>query len=55
MKRKNADYVVLNPPAAMGADASEACILSPAGMILPWAKRTKTVLADEIVALLETK
>ncbi len=55
MKRKNADYVVLNPPAAMGADASEACILSPDGIALPWAKRTKTDLSRQIVALLETK
>ncbi|MCD4700033.1 MAG: phosphopantothenoylcysteine decarboxylase [Phycisphaerae bacterium] len=55
MQRKNADYVVLNPPAAMGADASEACILSPTGITLPWANRTKTALAKEIIALLETK
>ncbi len=55
MKRKNADYVVLNTPAAMSADASDACILSPAGLTLPWASRTKTDLARQIVALLETK
>ncbi|MCK4626989.1 MAG: phosphopantothenoylcysteine decarboxylase [Phycisphaerae bacterium] len=54
MQRKNADYVVLNTPAAMAADASEACILSPTGLVLPWSRRTKTELAKEIVALLTT-
>ena len=55
MKRKNADYVVLNTPAAMGAETSEACILSPGGTALPWARRAKTDLARQIIALLETK
>ena len=49
---KNCDYVVLNTPAAMSADASEACILSPAGAALPWALRPKTDLAREIIELL---
>ena len=49
---KNCDYVVVNTPAAMGADESEACILSPGGVILPWSRRTKSALADEIVKLL---
>ncbi|MDY7010059.1 MAG: phosphopantothenoylcysteine decarboxylase [Planctomycetota bacterium] len=55
MQRKNADYVVLNPPAAMGAETSEACILSPDGIVLTWARRAKTDLARQIIALLETK
>ncbi len=55
MKRKNADYVVVNTPAAMGADTSEACILSPNGIALPWARRSKTDLARQIIALLETE
>ncbi len=54
MKRKNADYVVLNTPAAMAADASEACILSSTGTALPWANRSKTDLARQIIALLTT-
>ena len=52
MTAKNCDYVVLNPPAAMAADESEACILSRAGVVLAWALRPKTELAREIVALL---
>jgi phosphopantothenoylcysteine decarboxylase/phosphopantothenate--cysteine ligase len=51
---KGADLVVVNTPAAMGASHSEACILSPAGVLLPWARRTKADLAREIVALLES-
>ena len=49
---KSADYVVLNSPEAMGADASEACILSADGIALPWAWREKTDLAREVVGLL---
>jgi len=52
MAAKGADYVVLNTPAAMGAEESSACILSPAGVVLPWAARPKTALAEEIVRLL---
>ncbi len=55
MKHKNADYVVLNPPAAMSADASDASILSPDGTALPWTNRSKPELAEHIIALLETK
>ena len=54
MQRKNADYVVLNTPAAMAADASDACILSPTGVALPWTNQTKTELARQIIALLGT-
>jgi phosphopantothenoylcysteine decarboxylase/phosphopantothenate--cysteine ligase len=53
MARKGADYVVVNAPAAMGADESEACILSPAGRVVPWARRSKTELARKILALIE--
>jgi len=49
---KGCDYLVLNAPAAMGADASEACILSADGLVLEWARRSKKALAREIVNLL---
>ena len=49
---KNADYVVLNRPAAIGCEESLACILSPAGVALPWAMRPKRQLAREILNLL---
>jgi phosphopantothenoylcysteine decarboxylase/phosphopantothenate--cysteine ligase len=49
---KNADYVVVNTPAAMAADHSHACILSRESVVLPWADRPKQALAAEIVALL---
>ena len=55
MESKNCDYLVANTPAAMSAESSEACIISPDGIVLPWASRTKTELAGEIIALLETK
>jgi len=53
MKAKGADCVVVNAPAAMGSDDSEACILSGDGVILPWLNRAKEVLAREIVSLVE--
>ncbi len=49
---KGCDYLVLNPPAAMAAEESEACILSADGTALPRQRRTKAALADEIVLLL---
>jgi len=52
MQAKNADYVVVNTPAAMAAPESRACILSPSGMELPWARRPKDELAERIVAIL---
>lgn len=52
MADKGADYVVVNSPAAMGADDSEACILSAGGIAVPWARRSKTDLAREIIGLL---
>jgi len=50
---KNGDFVVVNPPAAMGSARSQACILTRNGVALPWADRPKTTLAAEIVKLLE--
>jgi len=50
--RKNADYIVVNTPRAIAAESSRACILSPAGVVLPWAHRRKVQLAEEIVDLL---
>ncbi|MHC4717657.1 MAG: phosphopantothenoylcysteine decarboxylase domain-containing protein [Planctomycetota bacterium] len=52
MKAKACDYVVVNTPAAMGQDESEACILSRKETVLPWERRPKEVLAREIVKLL---
>jgi len=49
---KNADYVVVNTPAAMAAQESLACILSRGGVHLPWAMRSKAQLAVEVVKLL---
>jgi phosphopantothenoylcysteine decarboxylase/phosphopantothenate--cysteine ligase len=53
MNAKGADCVVVNSPAAMGNEESEACILSGEGTILPWLTRPKKVLAGEIVKLFE--
>ncbi len=55
MESKNCDYLVGNTPAAMSAESSEACILSPTGIALPWASRSKTDLAREIIALLKKR
>jgi len=51
MVAKNANFVVVNTPAAMEADESDACILTRHGFALPWARRAKTDLADRIVHL----
>jgi len=53
MEAKGADCVVVNTPAAMGSDDSEACILARDAAGLPWAYRPKAVLAGEIVRLIE--
>jgi phosphopantothenoylcysteine synthetase/decarboxylase len=53
MIEKNADFVVVNTPAAMAADHSHACILSREAVVLPWADRPKQALAEHIVALLK--
>ena len=52
MLAKGCDYVVLNAPAAMSAEASEACILSREGTVLRWARRPKVELARRIISLL---
>jgi phosphopantothenoylcysteine decarboxylase/phosphopantothenate--cysteine ligase len=52
MLAKNADFTVVNTPAAMGSFDSEACILSTDGFALPWGKRPKDLLAAEIIHLL---
>jgi phosphopantothenoylcysteine decarboxylase/phosphopantothenate--cysteine ligase len=46
---KGADAVVLNPPGAMAAESSRACILAADAVLLPWAERPKEQLAREIV------
>jgi phosphopantothenoylcysteine decarboxylase/phosphopantothenate--cysteine ligase len=53
MIEKNADFVVVNTPAAMAAHHSHACILSREAVVLPWADRPKQALAEHIVALLK--
>jgi phosphopantothenoylcysteine decarboxylase/phosphopantothenate--cysteine ligase len=53
MIEKNADFVVVNTPAAMAADHSHACILSREAVVLPWSDRPKQALAEQIVALLK--
>jgi phosphopantothenoylcysteine decarboxylase/phosphopantothenate--cysteine ligase len=53
MRRKNADWLVLNRPEAMGATASEACVLSRDGaFVVPWARRDKRELAAAVMRLL---
>ena len=51
LKAKNADYVVVNTPAAIGARESLACILSAEGVTVPWSLRPKDELAGDIVRL----
>ncbi len=48
---KNADFVVVNTPAAMDSEKSEACILSEEKEVLSWANRNKKELAEAIVGL----
>ena len=52
MVAKNSDFVVVNTPAAMAAAESDACVLVRGGGGLPWARRTKQALAEQIVQLL---
>lgn len=52
MAAKNGDYVVVNRPEAMGAPASQAAILSPTAIVLPWGNRPKSDLARAIIELL---
>lgn len=53
MSAKGADFVVVNLPEAIAADVSQAAILSPQGIVLPWAGRSKDELAKAIVGLLK--
>ncbi len=53
LARKGADFVVVNPPAAIASEESLACILSAERILLPWARRTKDELAMHIIAALE--
>jgi len=52
MHAKGADCVVVNTPAAMGKDDSEACVLSGRGVLAPWGMRPKETLARLIVDIL---
>jgi len=54
LAQKGADFVVLNTPVAMAAADSRACILSAEGILLDWADRPKTTLAEDIVAILQS-
>ena len=54
LAEKGADRVVVNGPAAMGAEASEACVLGPDGVVLPWAVRAKEELAEALVRAVES-
>ena len=51
---KGADFVVVNPPSAIAAKRSMACMLSPDKMVLPWRSRDKKQLAEEMITVIET-
>lgn len=53
MQAKGADFVVVNGPEAMQADASRACVLGLGGVLLEWDARPKAELSQEIVLLVE--
>ncbi len=53
MQTKGADFVVVNGPEAMQADASRACVLGVDGVLLEWDMRPKVELAQKIVLLIE--
>ena len=53
MADKHADYVVVNTPQAIAAPDSRACILRGDRVVLPWARRDKPKLAEEIIRLLD--
>jgi phosphopantothenoylcysteine decarboxylase/phosphopantothenate--cysteine ligase len=53
MAAKNADFVVVNTPAAMAAAESTAAMLGLQGLVIPWARRPKEQLAVLIVESLE--
>lgn len=52
---KGADFIVVNTSAAMSTETSEAAILSPGGVVLPWAQRSKADLAGQIIRLLAAR
>ena len=53
MRRKGADFVVVNGPEAMEATRSRACVLDREGEVLAWVRRPKEDLAREIVRIVE--
>ncbi len=53
MRAKGASCVVVNTPAAMGNNESEACILTADGVLKPWGNRPKKELAGLIVDILK--
>lgn len=55
MSAKGADFILVNTPAAISARESEAAILSPSGLVLPWALRSKEELARVVVDLILTR
>ena len=50
---KDLDYIVVNTPAAIAADTSNAAILSSDGCVVEWADRPKGELAQAIVGLIK--
>lgn len=53
MKRKNADAIVLNTPAALGAAKSSVTILTPDGAHVEWRNAGKARIARGVVGLAE--
>ena len=53
MRRKGADFVVVNGPEAMESADSAACMLDREGEVLAWARRPKEELGREIVRIIE--
>jgi phosphopantothenoylcysteine decarboxylase/phosphopantothenate--cysteine ligase len=52
---KNADIVLLNTPAAMGATESDACVLSADEVLVPWGRRSKLELAQSLVPIISAR
>ena len=52
---KGADFIVVNTPEAMSAEASSAAVLSAEGVELPWENRTKSDLAAKILKLIQQR
>lgn len=51
LTRKNADYIVLNDPSALGAKRSSVTIVGRDGSIVPLALRSKQRIAERLVRL----